>query len=31
MNEEWADFDIEDADVELECGLEHPEECESCQ
>ena len=31
MNEEWDDFDIKDSDVELECGLENPETCESRQ
>jgi len=31
MDEEWGEFDIEGSDVELECGLEDPEVCESCQ
>lgn len=31
MSDEWVEFDIEDSDTVLECGLENPETCESCQ
>ena len=34
MDDEWGDsniFDSKDSEIVLECGLENPETCESCQ